>query len=229
VLRFLHVLVVGQMSDLLVERCTCRTKGLHFISTEFCGLNLKLCWLLASPVGAIPQDELVEAMPTVDEMTEMAMAGFEWSFFHTLYGNRWNIHLFAAQVYEKYGLYDQALIYADTQKASDPKTHFGLPSPSRSFEAFRISGRCLATLGRTQEAEEAFASACASIEGFGFPLLKVLAVRDLKAHILDKTGRSDEGSSLLKVSIEQLLGPTPDPLQIKELEAILGMASSSWQ
>ena len=199
-----------------------RLKGAHFFSADLFALLYKLHWLLVSPVGAVSRDELVSALPSVDEMYEIACGGMDWSAWNTLYGNRANSFIIAAQACEKYQLYDQALIYAETQKIPHPQWQKGFPSPSGRFEAFRISGRCLAALGKTQEAEEAFKTASASVEGFGYPLLKVLAIADLKVHILDKASRGDEGSTLLKGSVQALLGDTPDPQQVKELDSILG-------
>ena len=76
--------------------------------------------------------------------------------------------------------------------------------------------------GKAQEAEEAFESALTSLSGFGLFLLDVLVLRDLKIFVLDKDERSDEGSSRLKASIQQLMGATPCAEQLAELQVALG-------
>lgn len=164
---------------------------------------------------------MISTLPTADEISEIANAGQDWSLVHTVFGSRMNPHIFAAQVCEKYGLNDQALSYAEKQQNPGSEQR-GYSSPSCLGEAFRISGRCLAALGKTKEAEAAFQSALAKVEGFGYPLLEVLIIADLKKNVLDQTGRSDEASSLLEGSVQRLFGNTPDQQQVTELEAVLG-------
>ena len=87
-----------------------------------------------------------------------------------------------------------------------------------------IKGRCFAAQGETAEAEAALelAAQIGADATTGLFLHEVLAVRDLKLHVLDKAGRGTEGSMRLKAAIHRLLGAHPVADQIAELAQALG-------
>ena len=80
-------------------------------------------------------------------------------------------------------------------------------------------------LGKADEAETALEAALDCVESLsGYTLQRVLALRDLKVHVLDKDGRGKEGSARLEAAIHQMLGESPAAEQLAELAPALGDA-----
>ena len=87
---------------------------------------------------------------------------------------------------------------------SDP-THRHAPDHPRRGHALR--GRMLAAQGKKAEAEAAFEEAIEVSHRTGLRLLEMLALRDLKKHVLDGDGRGEEGIRRLKAVLSEMKGP----------------------
>ena len=182
--------------------------------------HYKVMMILAGLAPEVTAKDFEAALPTIEEMIIWVNAGFSTSFFHSMCTGM-NIFTHTAEACEQLGMYDEALMFAQAATNSDI-TKGGSFVPSHLSDGFQVKGRCLASMGKAQAAEEAFESALANLSGFGLHLLEVLVLRDLKVYILDKDGRSDEGSNRLKASIHQLLGTSPAAEQLAELQVALG-------
>ena len=86
----------------------------------------------------------------------------------------------------------------------------------RTAPANALHGRALAKLGRLQEAEAAFEEAAAVAHRHGIWLMEMQALGDLKVCILDKDGRSAQGTSRLKEVLQRMKGP---PAELTKLLA----------
>ena len=65
----------------------------------------------------------------------------------------------------------------------------------------------LAAQGKVAEAEAAFEEAASFSHRTGLRLYEMLALRDLKRHVLDGDGRGDEGVQRLKAVLKDMKGP----------------------
>lgn len=134
----------------------------------------------------------------------------------------WNCFLVAVPaVFEKLGHYDTAITWA-ARMASEDCARGGFISAPPRVQSARVQGRCLAAQGKITEAEEALAPAAELAAEVGYGLLEVLTLRDLKVHVMDKTGRGAEGSARLKLAIHKLLGEVPSQDDLAQLEVALG-------
>ena len=88
--------------------------------------------------------------------------------------------------------------------------------PTTQAQGYIIKGRVLAAQGKTSDAEAAFGLAVDVSHGTGLRLFEMLALKDLKAHVLDTDGRSDEGVQRLKAVLKEMKGPA------SELTKLLG-------
>jgi hypothetical protein len=70
-----------------------------------------------------------------------------------------------------------------------------------------LRGRILNSQGKTAEAEAAFEQAIEVSHRTGLRLYEMLALRDLKKHILDPDGRGHEGTRRLKAVLAEMKGP----------------------
>lgn len=183
---------------------------------------VKLLWIMVAPDPGVSTEQVAAALPSIEEIVVYANAGLPHSYMHSI--GDWYINLFvaAAQVCEKLGLHEQALIYAEEAATNTDVTKAGTCVASTQCEGFRCKGRCLAAMGKTQAAEEALESALKTVAGLGYFLLEVLALRDLKVCVLDKDGRAEEGTTRLKASVLQLLGATPTAENVEALALALG-------
>jgi tetratricopeptide (TPR) repeat protein len=131
-----------------------------------------------------------------------------------------------AQVCEKLGRHGDALLYAAKVRRYDPSAGGGEADarqrsddmrPTTHAAADALRGRALARLGRAEEAEAAFEEAAGVASGHGLWLLEMLALRDLKLHVLDKAaGRGVEAGARLKAVLSKMKGPS------SELTKLLG-------
>ena len=65
-------------------------------------------------------------------------------------------------------------------------------------------GRVLSAQGKADEAKVAFEKAAAAKEAHGDHFLTALTLRDLCKHVLDSTGRGEEGRERLEGAVSQL-------------------------
>eukprot|EP01043_Picozoa_sp_COSAG02_P072374 COSAG02_NODE_13615_length_1372_cov_1.279654_1_plen_139_part_00 len=127
-----------------------------------------------------------------------------------------------ADVFEKLGHYDTAITWAARTASNEDCARGGFISAVPRVQSARVQGRCLAAQGKTTEAEQALAPAAELAGEVGYGLLEVLTLRDLKVHVLDKTGRGVEGSARLKLAIHKLVGEVPSKDDLTQLEVALG-------
>ena len=198
------------------------TMGMHLMTTEGHGAwTLKMTAILLAPDPGVTAQELAAALPTFEELVVWANAGLSTGYMSTALAH-WNNFTLTARACEKLGLFEQALAFAEHAATSTDLSNGGSVVPSTFCDGFRTKGRCLASTGQLQAAEQAFESALSSVEGLGLFLMEVLALRDLKVCVLDKDGRGTEGSARLKASIHQLLGAAPAADQLAGLAAAVG-------
>ena len=127
-----------------------------------------------------------------------------------------------ALLLEKVGRVDEALVWAErVATIVDPLQGASL-SPIVPARGLLIKGRCLASKGQADEAEEALSSAAKKFDGSGWFLGEVLALRDLLVCVLRPAGREGEGIGRLKESIVRLLGAEPTEEDLDVLDRSLG-------
>ncbi len=201
-----------------------RTMGQHLDSAEHWSWVLKLAWLLVVDIdeSGLSIDEISTSLPSVKDLVVFSKGGFPHCCQNLMHSVM-NSFTMAAWVCEKLALYDQALLYAEAAISTD-FSQAGSVAPITHWKGHTSKGRCLAFLGRPQEAEAAFESALDYIADLGLFLYEVLCLRDLKVHVLDKDGRGAEGTARLKASIHTLLGTAPAADQIAELQVAIGSA-----
>lgn len=219
--------------DIVDDWCKCSpvtrtrgdtTMGLHLFSSEFAGWLHKIAWVLAVDRiedHGVTAEEVIAALPSIDQCIAMANAGLPHSWMH-MASNLCNIFWMIAVVYQKFGLHEQGIVYAEAAMSPD-LCKAGSLCPITICKAHALKGRCLAALGKLQESEVAFELALTSIAGFELFFFDVLCLRDMKVHVFDQDGRTDEGTKRLKASIHMLLGTTPAREQLKELQVALGL------
>eukprot|EP01047_Picozoa_sp_COSAG01_P054129 COSAG01_NODE_5877_length_3973_cov_2.627001_4_plen_470_part_00 len=197
-----------------------QTMGLNVMTVEHCSWGAKLSYALLADVDGTPE-EIIGQIPSVEDMIPMVNAGLPFSLFQQI-STCWNIFCLAAEVCEKFGQHERALVYAVHAATNTDITKGGCLLPGAYVRGYRVQGRSLAAQGKLDEAEAALESAGSIASEVGLFLLEVLAMRDLKLHVLDQTDRSAEGTAKLKAAIVQLLGATPDPMQLAELAHAVG-------
>eukprot|EP01047_Picozoa_sp_COSAG01_P054134 COSAG01_NODE_5878_length_3973_cov_1.477284_2_plen_367_part_00 len=196
-----------------------KTMGLHPFTTELFSWLIRLNYALLTDVDVTP-DEMVQQLPTVEDFIWIFNAGLAVSLSSAMFLN--NPFALAAEVLEKYGQHEQALIYAEVAATNTDVAQGGCNLPQIHTRGYAVKGRILAVQGKLEEAEAALESAASIAAEVGLFLQGVLAVRDLKLHVLDQTERGTEGTARLKAAIVRLLGETPDSKQLAELAHALG-------
>eukprot|EP01047_Picozoa_sp_COSAG01_P042922 COSAG01_NODE_3777_length_5704_cov_34.622658_4_plen_286_part_00 len=88
------------------------TMGLHITSAEFLSWAIKLYYILCVSDHGVSTDEVMAALPSIEEIIQMANAGLPHSFCHMV-GAYANLFLLAANVCEKLGQCKRALVYAE--------------------------------------------------------------------------------------------------------------------
>jgi tetratricopeptide (TPR) repeat protein len=114
----------------------------------------------------------------------------------------------AAEVFETLGEFENGLVAADTDLRCMPH------HPYIQIEAGVARARCLAKLGRLEEAEAAFEKAIADAAASRFPFWEMLARRDLVVHVLDGAGRRDEQMAPLGRCIAALVRPAAEYTEV---------------
>ena len=201
-----------------------KTAGQHLLTTEYASWMYRFRGITMAAEPGVSADELADTLPSIEDMIWMANAGLPSSWVHTGFAGA-NLFVAACEACEKLGLHELALEYAEHATTTTDLTKGGCILPSEHFRAHCCKGRCLAALGKAHEAEAALEAALACVESLpGYTLQRVLALGDLKVHVLDKDGRGAEGSARLKVAIHQMLGESPAAEQLAELAPALGGA-----
>jgi tetratricopeptide (TPR) repeat protein len=114
----------------------------------------------------------------------------------------------AAEVFETLGEFENGLVAADTDLRCMPH------HPFIQIEAGVARARCLAKLGRLEEAEAAFEKAIADAAAFRFLFWEMLARRDLVVHVLDGAGRRDEQLVPLGRCIAAMVRPAAEYTEV---------------
>ena len=86
--------------------------GLHGVTAEQYDWLFKLIYILCVSDHGVSTDEIMKALPSIEEMLPMVKAGLPHSFVHMII-SALNLHLLAAEVCEKLGQYERGLVYAE--------------------------------------------------------------------------------------------------------------------
>lgn len=197
--------------------------GPHVWSAEHLRWLNRLSCVLVSP-EVTTAEEVLSQLPSVDELVPMIQTTEGHVIIHLVGLHCANLFLVVARALEKLGCHEQALPYA--QRAADPDfTVGGTAAYTTQIVALRVQGRCVAALGRPEEAARYFEASAAVAATGGMRLLEVIALAELKLLVLDKRPESsagEEGSRRVKAAIERLLdGGGSSAAEVAELAPAL--------
>ena len=116
----------------------------------------------------------------------------------------------AAEVFESLGRFADGAISARQDIAEYPLI------PTLQAQSHTALGRCLAQLGKPEEAEQAFNTAIEFAQQAVLPFVEMIARRDLIVHVLDGGGRRDSQLAALGGAISSMVLPAA------EYTAVLG-------
>jgi tetratricopeptide (TPR) repeat protein len=182
-----------------------KTKDLFWGSVEFLAWSSKLGYVLIAPGHALTAEEVLVALPSVDEIIDMTMASTNMSMQHGVQG-LYNLFHNAAAVCEKYEAYDRALEYIDAALSRDLRKAGTLLPISRMYSQI-LRGRILAALNRPADAGSALETAAAEARQYSVRLYEAFALRDLKLCVHDPMGHGDHASRRLGAALRLLKGP----------------------
>jgi hypothetical protein len=159
-----------------------------------------MMWALCCPDGSLSADEAFSNMRTPREMEEIGSVTRGEAFNFSLLCES-NTCTMAALALERYGRYEQALVYA--KHACEPTME-----GNRKFMAIKMNhwqfslarsccGRSLAALGRLEEAEAMFRLAVEHARAREYAFLEVLAVRDWNNCVRAPAGDGARGHAIL--------------------------------
>ena len=201
------------------------TMGMHIATTEHIAWMFKLSYLLVTPDRDIPTHEIMAQLPSMEEIIVIVNAGLPHSWSQAAMA-QFNLVVLLAEVCEKLGEHERALLYAEQAVINSDITRGGSTLPSVKVRGNRVKGRCLSKQDKMEEAAAAFEAASSTAADAGLGLLEVLSLRDLKLHVLDEQdghGHGTEGTARLKTAICQLMGAgSSDPEQLAMLASALG-------
>lgn len=139
-------------------------------------VHLKALWILLSPKGEIDVDVAFQDFPETgmaylksQHTPSLAQSHSQWIEFFS--------PVWPALAYEKYGMTDQALTYAEAATVDDPINGAGYCAWLFAL-AYGVKGRVLAGLGRTDEATAAFAAGEKVASENEYPFLEAIVLRD---------------------------------------------------
>ena len=87
---------------------------------------------MCKPDQTISTDEIMAALPSIEEMIPMSNAGLPHSFFNALLSDA-NPFALAAEVCEKLGQYERALVYAEHAATCRDITKGGCSVPRTQY------------------------------------------------------------------------------------------------
>jgi tetratricopeptide (TPR) repeat protein len=181
------------------------------VTAEDFSWSIRLQYVLCSTWRECPPDDVIADLPSPDTLvsyvTNIATRGTTGPGHgkHHRAGVR-NLLLLAAEVCEKLERPDDALLYVAKALNNDPKDPYSDRRPTTQALGHSLRGRVLASQGKAAEAEAAFEEAVQAAHSKEMWLFEMLALRDLKVHVLDKDGRGEEGLRRLKVVLKEMKG-----------------------
>ena len=192
-----------------------RKRGAKLKGNEFCAWtvedwswSIRLQYVLCTTWRECRPDDVIAGLPSPDTLmsyvTDVGVSFARCS--HHRSGLR-NLLLLAAEVCEKLDRHDDALLYVAKALHNDPNDPFSDRRPTTQALGHSLRGRVLASQGKAAEAEAAFEEAVEAAHSKDLWLFEMFALRDLKKHVLDADGRSDEGNRRLKGVLQKMKGP----------------------
>eukprot|EP01046_Picozoa_sp_COSAG06_P045960 COSAG06_NODE_6437_length_2933_cov_7.770995_2_plen_659_part_00 len=188
------------------ERGSTERNSQHYNSVEDIAWRIKLQYVRCTTWRDVPMADIVAALPSPD-LLEGYITTVGINVWRTGRYTCGSLQLQAASVCIKLERYADALLYLDKALRIDPND----PTTDRraivQAEGQTMRGRVLAAQGKKVEAEAAFEEAVEVSHRTGLRLFEMLALRDLKRHILDSDGRGEEGTKRLKAVLCEMKGP----------------------
>jgi tetratricopeptide (TPR) repeat protein len=177
------------------------------VTAEDWSWSIRLQYVLCSTWRECPPDDVIADLPSPDTLVSYVtnIASGPGYGSHHWAGVR-NLLLLAAEVCEKLERPDDALLYVAKALNNDPKDPYSDRRPTTQALGHSLRGRVLASQGKAAEAEAAFELAVQAAHSKEMWLFEMLALRDLKVHVLDKDGRGEEGLRRLKVVLKEMKG-----------------------
>ena len=175
----------------------------------------KLGYFLNSTRPDVSEDEVMAALPSIEEVCHFMMTYDDFSCMSQ--GNGYDLFVLLALVCEKCEQHARGLSYADANL--DPRTKGGATLPIPRATMHQIRGRLLVALGRTADAAAAFETAAESASKYGLFLLEMLVLRDFKLSTLDPMGQGEHASRRLGQALRRLRNPESATQRLKGLNA----------
>eukprot|EP01047_Picozoa_sp_COSAG01_P012692 COSAG01_NODE_579_length_15238_cov_10.570183_5_plen_284_part_00 len=88
------------------------TMGLHILSVEHLAWLGRLSYIMCAEDHGVATDEVMTALPSIEEMIPMVNAGLPHSWGQSVF-TPFNVFVLAAEVCEKLGQYERGLVYAE--------------------------------------------------------------------------------------------------------------------
>jgi hypothetical protein len=171
--------------------------GVIFSVADMC-VSLKSLWVLANDVAAVDADEFADSLPAPLSLAQTGMVKISQDSKPWYHGHWVSLssHLWPALACEKLGLVDMAVAYAN-HASSDDLSNGGHFERWQHSLAHQCSGRCHASRNRMVEASAAFEDAIEAARDEQCWLLEAVALRELRAHVLQPLGRAHEAQGRL--------------------------------
>jgi hypothetical protein len=199
-----------------------------FMSAELLAWANKLLWVLTASDPGVSAAEVMASLPSIEEMVVYNRGMFKTSI-GSCCGVFTCVPTWIALVCEKFEAYEAALPWADAASSGDV-TRLGTLNVVDTITSCRAKGRCLARLGRTVAAAQAFdASIAMSVEN-GLHLLELLAMAELHSFVRRYTDADTDTAAAnaggggammrrMKTVISKMFGQSP---QRDRVESALG-------
>ena len=155
---------------------------------------------------SVPRQEVIAALPSVEEMLPHLMTLSHLQSFHASSDFQGNTFLLLAAVCQQLGEHERALPYLAAALNPD-LTKAGSTMPSGCTVGLLMQARAYAALGRTAEAAKSFEACAAMAHKYQIWLLEAFALRDLKLCVLDEMGHGEHGARRLGAALRLLTGP----------------------
>ena len=179
-------------------------------TAETIAWTTKLQYVLCTSCQEVVPDDILAALPSPDVLESYAdidhvskSKGYQ---FHVRSGSG-SLLLLAAEVCELLDRPADALLYLARALRVDERDPTTDMRPTTHARGHALRGRILAAQGKRAEAEKAFEKAVEVSRRTGLRLLELFALRDLKTHVLDHDGRSQDGIQRLKTLLGEMKGP----------------------
>ena len=189
--------------------CTSETEdATGFMCAEYVAWASKCAWVLVAAEPGVSVDEVMASLPTPSQLAVFYRGGYKNSITGTMgWGSLVEL---VALVCEKFGRYEEALVYCEGCISHD-YTQLGTLSSYTHVMGYRLKGRCLVQLGRLEEAAVAFEAAVTLGAEVGLHLHELLALAELQSYVKqEKTGQ-------MKLAVRKMLGPSPTAAQLESL------------